>query len=347
MKYEHITDAERRSIERAKQSGKSMRWIARRLERSPSSISDEIKNNSVKGEYVARKAIHKSKQRRRDSKIQCMKVAMDTDLKQFVTDSIVDDQSPVGISARLKHKEKDRPYASPKAIYKFVHSVHGRKIEKHLYSKRIKKKSGPKRHHSNSVNSTKIMIDKRPKSVDRRLEFGHLEGDFIESGSGGTGSLLVLVERKTRYPFLLYTKDRTTAHINNCIHTLLKDVPIKSLTLDGDVSFQKHEELSELLESVVYFCHPYTSQEKGTVENRNKAIRQHVPKKTDLSTISKKEFERILKWLRSRFMVCLKGSTPQEAWDEEIKKYQTSLLKTKKSTKSRGVYKKKGVRVQG
>ena len=67
----------------------------------------------------------------------------------------------------------------------------------------------------------RTMIDERPKKVEKRLEFGHYEGDFIESGKDGTGSLLVIVERKTRYPFLCYLEDRTTASVNRTVDELI------------------------------------------------------------------------------------------------------------------------------
>ena len=83
-----------------------------------------------------------------------------------------------------------------------------------------------------------------------------MKGDFIESGKDGTGSLLVLVERKTRYPFLVYTDNKSTAHINALVATTLRDVPLKSITLDNDLSFQKHIELSALLDAIVFFLSP-------------------------------------------------------------------------------------------
>lgn len=321
MRYIHIMEAEQRRIERLLEAGESLRSIGRKLGRSVSTISDEIRRNRVRGKYLAHKAKHKARVRRKQSKIQCMRVAMDKDLRKYVTDQIESDQSPEGISGRLKCVEKDRPYVSAKAIYKFVHSVHGRKIEKHLYSKAVKKKGGPKRDKTNPMGE-RIMIDKRPEKVEKRREFGHFEGDFIESGKDGTGSLLVLVERKTRYPFVAYTEDRSTTHINQLIAVMLANTPVRSLTLDNDLSFQKHEELSELINSIVFFCHPYCSREKGTVENRNKAIRRYVPKRTDLSAIPEVRIREVEHILRTRFMKCLNFKTPQESWDEEIERFR-------------------------
>lgn len=299
---------------------KSRRFIAEKLDRSVSSISDEITGNSVKGTYNAKKAEVKAYQKRWRSKTQCMKVAMDAELRKFVIKSMMsEDQSPEGISGRLKYVEKGISYASAKAIYNFVHSPHGRNIERHLYSKSVRKKGGPKRGTPVTIDG-RTMIDKRPKRVEKRIEFGHYEGDFIESGRDGKGSLLVIVERKTRYPFLRYVEDRSTANINRIVEEMLCGLPVKSFTIDNDISFKKHEELSELIDAAVFFCHPQCPHEKGTVENRNKAIRRYVKKKSDLSTYSLEHFAEVERKLRERFMKCLNYKKPREAFEKEIRK---------------------------
>ncbi|MEK7531863.1 MAG: IS30 family transposase [Patescibacteria group bacterium] len=301
--------------------GKSRRFIAGKLGRSLSSISDEIKQNSVHGKYVAEKAERKARVRRQNSKLQCMKVAMDPELKKFVTDNILDDQSPEGISGRIKEVRKDLQYVSAKAIYKFVWSPHGRKIERHLYSRAVHKKGGPKRDTPVSIDG-RVMIDARPKKVENRKEFGHYEGDFVESGKDGTGSLPVLVERKTRYPFLRYLEDRTTKSVNQAVREMLGDSSIESLTIDNDISFQKHKELSTLIETEIFFCHPQSPHEKGTVENRNKAIRRYVKKRCDLSKIPMEMFSFVEEKLRNKYMTCLNFKTPKEIFEREIGKIE-------------------------
>lgn len=347
--FTHITNNERRSIERALSQEESVRSISRKLHRSAGSISEEISQNSVKGKYDARKAEHKARTRRKRSKIQCMKVATDKDLKQYVIENIKEEQSPAGISGRIKNIDKRVKYASPKAIYKFVKSVHGRQIEKCLYSKAVKKKGGPKRKTSVAIDG-RIMIDKRPKRIEKRIEFGHFEGDFIESGKDGKGSILVLVERKSRYPFLVYTEDKGTKHINKIIAETLRIVPVKSITIDNDLSFQKHKELSVLVRASVFFCHPQCSHEKGTVENRNKIIRRYIPRKSDLSRYASglKEVENKL---RNKFMECLDYKTPQEAWDMEMEKWRKkiTLLSLKQKNAPISAYYKliNSVRIEG
>jgi IS30 family transposase len=298
---------------------KSRQFIADKLDRSKSSVIDEINRNSVNGVYTAKKANHKAYVSRRESKIQCLKVSTNLELRDFVEANIENDQTPQGISGRLKNVEKKIEYASTKAIYKFVYSPLGRNLERHLYSKAVKKRGGRKRGQSVAIDG-RTMIDQRPKIVQNRLQFGHYEGDFIESGRDGKGSLLVIVERKTRYPFLRYLENRDTATVNQAVEELLGPYPVKSLTIDNDISFQKHIELADLIDAAIFFCHPQSPNEKGTVENRNKAIRRYVKKGSDLSKFVPSHFAMAERKLRNRFMECLDYKTPAEAFARELKK---------------------------
>jgi len=303
-----------------KASGWGVRRIARALGRGAGTVSEELRRNAVGGLYLARKAIHKAYVKRKYSKVQSMKVVKYGVLQRFVEEKMALDWSPEMIAGRIKKIDRSYPRVSAKAIYKFVYSVYGRKIEKHLYRKRVKRKGGPKRG-SAAVMDGRVSIEKRPKHIENRKQFGHFEGDFIESGKDGKGSLLVLVERKTRYPFIAYCADRSTAAVNALVVQLLLGVPIESLTLDNDLSFQKHEELSKLLGVLVYFCHPFASSEKGSVENRNGKVRiLGIPKRTDLSQVPEATIRAIAEKLRSLPLKCLGFKTPQEAWEIEMQK---------------------------
>lgn len=332
--FNHLSLYERQRIERYLRKRRSRRFIAEKLDRSVSSISDEITQHSVRGVYRAPKAHEKAYLKRYWSKRDCLKVALDIPLKQFVIECMTkDDQSPAGISGRLK-RGIGLQYASTKAIYKFVYSPAGRQVERHLYSRAVHKKSGPKRDTPVTIDG-RITIDERPQKAETRLEFGHYEGDFIESGKDGRGSLLVLVERKTRYPFLRYLDDRSTTSVNRAVEELLHGLPVKSFTIDNDISFQKHEELSELIAAAVFFCHPRSPHEKGTVENRNKAIRRYVKKKSDLSMYTAEHFAEVERTLRDRFMECLAYQTPREAFWEELQK--------QKRPRNRGIIREKAL----
>jgi IS30 family transposase len=316
--YEHMSESERRRIERLRENGKSLRTVAERLGRSISTISDELQRNKVRGVYDARKAQHKAYVRRWRAKQDCLKVVMDAPLKHYVEDKLREEWSPELIAGRLKKRQKELPYASMKAVYKFVYSVHGRTLERFLYSKSVRRKGGPRRK-TTLWEDGRVSIERRPKNVLLRKEFGHFEGDFIESGTDGTGSLLVLVERKTRYPFVRYCTDRSTAGVNALIADTLRHARMKSLTFDNDISLQKHKELSALVQADVFFCHPQSPHEKGSVENRNRAVRRYIPKKSDISKYQDK-LKAVEQKLRTRPMKCLDFKTPDEAWLKETRK---------------------------
>jgi len=320
--------------------------MADKMDRSVSSISDEVKKNNVNNEYNAKKADHKAYVKRKYSKIQCLKVAADKDLRAFVEENIEQDQSPEGISGRLRSVETKVQYASFKAIYKYIKSVYGRRIEKHLYSKAVKKKGGPKRGTPVSIDG-RTMIDKRPQKVEKRIEFGHYELDFIESGKDGKGHLLVLAERKTRYAFLEYLDIKSAQNVNESIGRLLLEYPVLSITADNDISLQKHKELSETLNTNVFFCHPQCPNEKGTVENRNKAIRRYIKKRSDLSKYSNTYLKIVEDKIRNKFMKCLGFKTPKEAFEAELQRQKNPLesgliLRDNKQTNTLG-----GVRIEG
>lgn len=314
----HIDLAERRAIERALEKGKGVNEIARMRKRSKSTISEEIHNGTKDEVYRAVYAHAQAQKRRKQAKQKCLKVAMDPRLKEYVTNELTKNQSPEATSGRLREHDTHIPYASPKAIYHFVYSGHGGPLEHHLHHKRVKRKGGPKRGHKRTCETTKRMITERPPHIELREEFGHYEGDFIVSGKDGNGALLVLVERKTRRTFIVRVTDRSTEAVNALIGTLLEGVPILSITLDNDISFVKHEELSQLIRADVYFTRPYTSQDKGSVENRNKGIREFVPKGCDISQVPDATIQNAETHLNTRYMKCLNWRTPLEAWEIEM-----------------------------
>lgn len=314
--YEHLSEAERRRIERLLAAGWRIRKIARALGRGVSTISEEVGRNRVRGRYVATKAAHKAYVRRLYSKKASLKVVRHSPLRHFTEEKLRLDWSPEAVAGRWRLTTGE--VVSPKAIYRFVYSVYGRQVERHLYSRAVKRRGGPKRGTRVRFDGRKL-ISERPLVVEKREELGHWEGDFIESGKVGSGSALVLVERVSRYPILRYVSDRKTAAVNQLVAESLRDELVKSVTVDNDLSFQKHEQLSRLVGADIFFCAPYHSWEKGTVENRNKAVRRYLPKRCDLSR-EQHQLAEIEAKLRSRPLKCLGWRTPQEVWEAGQKK---------------------------
>lgn len=314
--YEHLNEAERRRIERLLLGGWSSRKISHALGRGVGTISEEVKRNQVSGRYVAQKAEHKAYVRRLYSKRECLKVVGNKALRDFVEEKLSADWSPEAVAGRWRLETNQ--VISPKAIYRFVSSPYGRQVERHLYSRAVKRRGGPKRGRRVTIDGRKL-ISERPLVVAKREELGHWEGDFMESGKTGSGSLLVLVERVSRYPILRYVRDRRCATVNQLVAESLRGELVRSITVDNDLSFQKHEPLSQLVGTDIFFCAPYHSWEKGTVENRNRAVRRYLPKGSDLSQQQQRLGE-IEARLRNRPLKCLGWRTPAEVWSAEQKK---------------------------
>ena len=308
-KYKHVEKAERLEIAILLKKGYSYGDIAGALNRDKGTISREIEKNSTNEIYDPEKADHKARVKRLYSKYQGMKVVSNKELRNYIEEKIAKDWSPEEISGRIKEVNRHIKYISPKGIYKFIYSVYGRILEKYLaYSG--KKKGKPR------IKVTKlegrIFIDQRPKIVDKRKRFGDWEGDFIVSGKSGKGVLLVLHERKARYTLI---KRITCLNMKACYQYILEmtgGIVINTLTLDNDIIFRKHKELSRILGVPVYFCHPYHSWEKGGVENTNKLIRRYIPKGSDISKYSDEFIQIIEDKLNNRPRKCLKYKTPLE-----------------------------------
>ena len=341
--YSHVSLVERKEIETLLVKGRSQNYIAKTLKRGKGTISEEIKNNSVNGVYDAKKAHHKAYVKRKYSKYQGMKIVQDDELRSYVEKHIKDDQSPETIAGRLREIDKNVKYAGKGAIYKFIYSVYGRQLERYLYHNAVRKKSGPKRKRPEEL-SDRIFIGERPKYIENRRFFGDWEGDFIVSPKDGSGVLLVLHERKSKYTIIKKLISRNNDEVNRTIYEITGSIIcFNSLTLDNDIAFKKHKELSELLGINIYFCEPYKSWQKGGVENMNKLIRRYVPKGTDISKISDEYIKKVEDKLNDKFRKCLNYKTAREIMTEnnllkfntygileEIKKHPVEVSKASK-----------------
>lgn len=333
--YSHITKTDRQEIELYLEEGKSYRRIGRLIGKSRNAIVYEVASNSVRGNYDWKKADDKARNRRVASKYQGMKIVGHLPLWNFVADKLRHDWSPEEISGRIKYREKELPYVSPKGIYVFVRSVYGRTLEQFLRYNGTRRKSGGAKKGAGLAD--RVFIDKRPKIIEKRRRFGDWEGDFIVSGRSGKGVLLVLVERKSRYVMVRKLLTQRCDEINALVARILGGfVVFNSLTLDNDIVFKKHKALSRLLGKPIYFTHPYHSWEKGTVENMNKWIRQYVKKGSDISSYTDEYIQFVEDRLNGRPRKCLKFETPKEVFHKHVplKKDISDILKVIKKQKT-------------
>lgn len=295
-----------------KDKGYSLRGIAEALRRSISTIVDEIKINSVKGEYDPRKANHKAYVRRHEAKYQGMKIAKHGELKKYVEDNLYGDQSPEAIAGRINEHEKHLPSISKDSIRRYIKSPHGRRVEYHRIKQRRKRKWARKRLKVTKLQD-RVFIDKRPKYINQRRRIGDAEADFLVSGKAGHGIILNVTDRKSRVTFLEQILKVTIENVHGKFIEIKKRfAELKTITIDNDILLQRHRELEVLLNVKIYFCDPYSSWQKGTVENSNKYVRRDIPKGSDISKYSKRFIEKLETKLSRRIMKCLNYLTPEE-----------------------------------
>jgi IS30 family transposase len=325
-----LSDSERDEIGILLGKGYSYEAIGTVLQRSKSSVWNEVRRNSVCCVYTPKKAIHKAYVRRSCAKYQGKKIVEHEALRIFVNTQLLLGQSPEAISGRLLHKhEKDIPHVSKESIYRYIKSVHGRSIESQLQKK---KKRRTRKKVTGTVDG-RTFIDERPCSVNEIMRIGDAEFDFIVSGKDGAGILLVVVDRKLRVAFIEPIYEVNIKNVHKAAMKIKARYPEwRTGTTDNDILFAKHKELGKLLGIKIFFCHPYHSWEKGTVENTNGEIRVYLPKGCDISKYTRKFFTKIEKKLNERFMKCLDFRTPEEALRlcriqkkkrEEVKKKKT------------------------
>lgn len=292
--YHHLSLAERYVIDKLFSRQTSIRGIALVLERSPSTISGEIKRNMVKGRYTAEKAGHKSYVKRKYSKSQCLKVAMDDFLYRFVLEKLVKKWSPEQMSGYLKIQGIK---VSTKAIYKFIYH---RGFDHLLFWGWNNKKSGRKQYHYDQAPDGRKYLDDRP-TVNGP---GHYELDFIVSKQS-PWALLVAVDRVRKKTWVIKLPNRKRDTIRVALQRLFHGIDLKSITTDNDIAFAGWPELEACLQTNIYFTHPYHSWEKGLVENTNRWIRCFVHKRRDIASVTQEELDQIQAFLNDRPRKCL------------------------------------------
>lgn len=277
-----------------------------------SGLSYELKQNKVKGLYDPEKAHHKAYVRRKYAKYQGMKIVQNQKLRKFVERGLMDGRSPASIAGRINNHEKSLPNISADSIERFLKSVYGRRIEAH------RRKLKNRQRHRRRMKSVKLkdrkFIDARPKIANKRGRVGDTEADFIVSGKSGKGYLLTVADRKLRTSFLERILPVSIENVKQGFLMIKKRYPeLRTITTDNDILLVNHKELEKLMGITIYFCHPYHSWEKGTIEHTNGEIRKYIPKGSDISKYSSRFISVIEKKINDRYMECLRFLTPDEA----------------------------------
>jgi len=312
-----LTLAEREIISRGAAKQLSLRAIAEKIGRSPSTVSREIQRNGGYDSYRA--SIAEEAAWHRALRPKPCKLAGRPYLARAVAVKLQRQWSPEQIAGWLKwrYPNDERYHVSHETIYKslFVQTrgVLKKELLACLRTQRVMRQS---RHASLKGKGLGKIVDavsisERPASVEDRAVPGHWEGDLI-AGSHGS-HVATLVERKTRYVMLAKVENKNTDTVIQALIKQSQKLPIelyKSLTWDRGSEMSGHKKFTLATDIKVYFCDPKSPWQRGSNENTNRLLRDYLPKGIDLSVYSQAELNRIARELNERPRKTLGYETP-------------------------------------
>lgn len=323
----HLTSEERHVLYAYIQEELSLRSIKERMGRSLSTWSCEISGNGGRGNYNPAEAHFRAQLRRWEAN--CKNPRKDSGVWDYVMLKLNEGLSPDQISGRM---EKDHPRdrkmrISHECIYQFVNSGEGRELDlaKKLRRKRFRKlRKGrvqalpPKK----ATIPNRISISKRSKMIKNKKRYGDFESDLMEGKRETKAVLSVQKERKSQYVCLKRVADKTADENNRAIKESLSVFPeeiLHTITYDNGRENVKHEEINRHFSMKSYFCDPYSSWQKGGVENIIGLVREYLPKGTDLSKVTDEQVQAIQDRLNNRPRKSLGYKTPKEVLSKYLK----------------------------
>ena len=314
-----LTLTEREAISRGVVRGDSIRLIAARLSRAPSTVSREIRRNGGRRVYRATLADQAAWDRARRPKT--CKLAENCVLARIVAQKLQRRWSPWQIAGWLKRRYADNEtlQVSHETIYRtlFIQARGALKKEllQHLRRSRVMRRS---RHHTQKTAdhgriTDAVSIRERPAEAEDRAVPGHWEGDLL-FGSNNS-QIATLVERQTRYVLLARVKSKDTETVVNALikqaHKLPREL-YKSLTWDRGKEMADHKRFSLATDVQVYFCDPQHPWQRGSNEQINGLLRQYFPKGMDLSNVHQNRLNAVAREVNERPRQTLDFETPAE-----------------------------------
>ncbi len=329
MQYKHLTIEERETIQEMLWQKKSIRAIAKKLNRNPSSISREIRKSEDtigRCRYIPRtahkRAIKNRSKRGRERRLKNKKV------RDYVIKHLKLGWSPEQISGTIEDSIGE--IISYEAIYQYIYAqIHrngyglvkpGCEDLRPYLARRRKRRNQQGGRKSYRIEKGPLpSIEDRPREVDLRIDIGHWENDLIESKQSKY-KLKTINERVSGIVFIQKVRNKTIKESNEAMIDRLKSIPEKyrkTLTMDRGSENLGYKEIEKELRFSCFYAHAYHSWERGSNENLNGLIRRFLPKKTDFKTISNSDIRKIEYLLNSRPRKRLGFKTPYEVFYEK------------------------------
>lgn len=304
--------------------GESLRHIAQRMGRAPSTVSREIKAGGGPRHYKPMVAHRRARARSRRPKP--TKLASHPQLRRRVSSDLKRLCSPEQIAKRLHIEFGDDTAMriSHETIYKSLY-VQGRgelrrELTRCLRSERARRRPQTRQDTRGRIPDM-VMISERPAEAADRAVPGHWEGDLI-LGKGGRSAIGTLVERSTRYVMLLdLRKGKGAEHVRDAMTKTITELPEslrRSITWDQGREMSEHAKFTVDTGVQIYFCDPHSPWQRGSNENTNGLLRQYFPKGTDLSVHRRRKLREVADSLNTRPRKTLGWKTPAEKLAELV-----------------------------
>ena len=327
--YRRLTGVEREEVSRGLARGETLSAIARRLGRTPSTISREVNRNSGIGGYRAfsagRRAVERASSRRNGKS----RLTREERLRIYVIEKLrrrwspreivkrIQEEYPLDMTRRISHE----------AIYRYIYVLPRGSLKQLLIKALRQERKYRRKQKRGNVEETRgkiadmLSIEERPREVVDRSVPGHWEGDLI-MGKYKRTALGTLVERTTRYTILVpLGKNKDAVSVRNAYTKELGNLPkeiTKTLTYDQGKEMSEHKQFTIDTGIQVYFAHPGSPWERGTNENTNGLIRQYFPKGTEFDKVSVREIKRVQRELNDRPRAVLHYKKPDEVINQLV-----------------------------
>lgn len=340
-----LTVEEREEIQDGVARSESIRVIARRLGRHPSTVMREIERNAIcRGRYRARyrfgvrwRGGHDPRPRYRASLAHTRahvkarrsrpgKLATNQLLHDEVQTRLNEQHSPQQIAWRLRRDFPDdaEMWVSQETIYQAIYVQGKGNLRRELHTclrtgralRKPRRRPGERRGHLRDM----VNISERPPEVADRAVPGHWEGDLILGSTASGSAIGTVVERTTRFVMLLHLPDGHGAEaVQEAIVAKMAGLPAtlrQTLTWDQGKEMANHAAIAAATELDIYFCDPHSPWQRGTNENTNGLLRQYFAKGSDLSAFPADYLDYVASKLNRRPRQTLDWKTPAEALDE-------------------------------
>ena len=319
MKYKQLNLEKRYQISALIKAGFNQKSIAIELGVHPSTISREFRRNSdaYRGYNAEFAQVQSVKVERKKKK----RFSLSKAVEKYIRAKLKQDWSPEQISGRMKLDTGI--YVVHETIYRYIYTnkLNGGKLYTYLRHRNKKYHHRSNEYKARGTIIERVMIDKRPKIVEKKNRIGDLEIDTVV-GKDHKGFLVTVVDRKSKFVIIKNVPTKEASVVTDALIEMI--YPIKNIThtitSDNGKEFAYHKQVSAALDTDFYFANPYHSWERGLNEHTNGLIRQYLPKKSEFLKVSKDEINMIQNRLNHRPRKVLNYKTPYEVFFSEMSK---------------------------